>query len=115
MLYEELVRDFAARTLKNLEFVENAVGRHEVYESTQLINSMLGLLIFPVEQYVKKIDEQFGIDLELHDSISKIQTLKYSKRTEDKYQILILMRNAFSHKNIRIKSSNNKDVTSLVL
>ena len=41
--------DFAQRTLKNLEFLEQ--NRGETFEITQLINSLLGILIFLEQDY----------------------------------------------------------------
>lgn len=64
MDYTNVVRDFAQRTRRNLEFVRQAVARNqngeihgdpEVYEVTQLINSMLGLLVFPQQRYFDAI------------------------------------------------------------
>jgi hypothetical protein len=56
MMYEEAIRDFARRTRKNLAVIDqlHAEG-HEVYEVTQLVNSTLGLLVFPQQEYVAQI------------------------------------------------------------
>ena len=56
MMYEEVVLDFALRTRKNLEAIE-ALQRLDagVFEVTQQINSMLGLLVFPQQEYVESI------------------------------------------------------------
>jgi hypothetical protein len=56
--YKNLVRDFAQRTLKNLEFIEVAVKQEpnaQVFEVTQLINSTLGLLVFPQQRFLDNI------------------------------------------------------------
>lgn len=47
-MYGYLHRDFAERTRANLEFIEGAYTRKEpnVYNATQLINSLLGMVIF---------------------------------------------------------------------
>ena len=59
MQYQDLVRDFARRTRTNLEFIRHARNHGEsVYEVTQLVNSMLGLLVFPQQQYVDRIPSQ---------------------------------------------------------
>jgi len=48
--HDEFVIDFAKRTRLNLEAIETAKDNGEdVREFTQLINSLLGLLIFPYE------------------------------------------------------------------
>ncbi|MBA7698739.1 hypothetical protein ES703_107421 [subsurface metagenome] len=62
MMYEEVIRDFAQRTQKNLQAIEYLLkkrkeGREvpEVFETTQLVNSTLGLLVFPQQQFVNDI------------------------------------------------------------
>ena len=63
MNYPEFVRDFAARTQKNLDYIDKASRRKRknpeprVFEVTQLVNSMLGLLIFPQQEYMNRIPE----------------------------------------------------------
>lgn len=53
MMYEELVKDFARRTLDNLVFIERHIDGSDTalppFEVTQLINSLLGLVVFPKE------------------------------------------------------------------
>jgi hypothetical protein len=56
MQYEDLVKDFAARTKVNLELVRAAEkGGQIAYEVTQFINSLLGLLVFPQQEFFDKI------------------------------------------------------------
>ena len=53
---EDVVRDFGERTKRNLCVIEHLREQGcEVYETTQLINSMLGLLVFPREEYLSRI------------------------------------------------------------
>lgn len=50
--YHDVLKDSAKRTQKNLEFIEKTKRDSpfiEVFEVTQLINSLLGLLVFPKE------------------------------------------------------------------
>ena len=52
----DLEDEFIARTQKNLRAIECLKEKGgEVYEVTQLLNSMLGLLIFPKERLFEKI------------------------------------------------------------
>lgn len=56
MEYQHLVRDFAQRTRHNLDVIRACQAQgEEVYEATQLINSMLGLLVLPKEHYYNNI------------------------------------------------------------
>ena len=60
MDYRNLVRDFAQRTRVNLETlrrVQQTQPDQEVYEVTQLINSMLGLLVLPQQWFMRRIPE----------------------------------------------------------
>jgi len=61
MMYEDLVADFAKRTRANLETLRGIQIKNDpklrVFEVTQLINSMLGLLVFPQQRYVDQIPE----------------------------------------------------------
>lgn len=54
----QLIRDFAARTRINLDFIEEQQKKGgNVFEVTQLVNSLLGLLIFPQQTYYEEIPE----------------------------------------------------------
>ncbi len=56
MEYEHLFHDFARRTRHNLALIRQARAEgREAYEVTQLINSMLGLLVLPRERYLQSI------------------------------------------------------------
>ena len=54
MIYQDVIRDFAERTRANLRAIER-LGTEgvEAYETTQLLNSMLGLLVFPREEFIE--------------------------------------------------------------
>lgn len=54
--YVDFGKDFHDRTLKNLKIIEalSVPLRGEVFETTQLINSLLGLLIIPKERFWKE-------------------------------------------------------------
>jgi hypothetical protein len=51
----DLVREFGERTLSNLNFIQDHADRPDVYEVTQLWNSLSGLLVLPYEQEVNEI------------------------------------------------------------
>ena len=48
---EYFIKDFANRTNYNLEYIDSRADKYGPYEVTQLINSLLGLIILPVEEY----------------------------------------------------------------
>ena len=55
-MYNELISDFADRTLRNLDFVQERVrdGEQDLYDVTQLWNSLLGLVVLPLETDKKR-------------------------------------------------------------
>ncbi len=57
MNYQDLITDFAKRTLANLDLVQRAAdeGRPDAYEVTQLWNSLLGLIVAPRERDVRRL------------------------------------------------------------
>lgn len=58
MIYkpDRVVQDFAQRTLDNLTAIRRLRAEGQpVYEVTQLVNSLLGLLVFPKEEFFEVI------------------------------------------------------------
>jgi hypothetical protein len=106
MEYQNLVRDFATRTLKNLEAIEAAVARDseaELYEVTQLINSMLGLLVFPEQKYLNNIPKT-GIE-DLRDRGWPVPKMKGTPpHANDLRDLVRCLRNGISHCNLEFTS-----------
>ena len=102
----ELEDEFIARTQKNLIAIECLKDKGgEVYEVTQLLNSMLGLLIFPRERFYKKIqpkswDEMVeeGWPLPSGDNA----------RVSDLEQLIRNMRNAVAHCNFKVMTEHDE-------
>jgi hypothetical protein len=110
MDYKNLVRDFIQRTRRNLEFIEKAHATDplaEVYEVTQLINSLLGLIVFPNEQYFMHIPETTLKDLtakgwkipDVKGDFSQVKNLR---------EFMRYMRNAIAHSNLEFISDGYK-------
>jgi len=60
---EKFLKDFIERTDVNLEFIRAAHANDEkVFEVTQLINSMLGFIVFPKERLYDLIDKKKPLD-----------------------------------------------------
>lgn len=66
---ENFLDDFAKRTMANLKYIEDKAKSENLFEVTQLINSMLGLIILPVEatNRVDKITDKKIKDLMIED------------------------------------------------
>lgn len=82
---EVFLNEFATRTKANLEYIEKNAEYANLYEVTQLINSLLGLIIIPVEKY--KIEKKpsdntlKNVSLEDYKKINNIiEECKKSKR-----------------------------------
>lgn len=73
-MYGELHKEFARRTRDNLRFIEAAEKRgDEVYIATQLINSLLGMVVFLKEggllDFISTKDFQEKVDCEILDDV----------------------------------------------
>jgi len=113
MMYEDVVADFAKRTRKNLEALERLQNQgEEVFEATQLINSMLGLLVFPREEFVGRIPEKPLTDLKaegwpvprMRPGFSQVPNLK---------ELVRYLRNAISHFNVEFIGDGNNEIRTI--
>lgn len=110
-----LVRSFAARTRINLEFIEKQqqLGQ-DVYEVTQLINSLLGLLIFPQQRFLdaipktplKELEAQGWPEIQITQGQSECQTL---------YDLVRYLRNGVAHCNIRFLADHKGELVGLTI
>ena len=102
----DLEDEFIARTQKNLIAIECLKDIScKVYEVTQLLNSMLGLLIFPKERFFEKIQNKRwdmmvkeGWPLPSGDNA----------RVSDLEQLIRNMRNAVAHCNFKVMTEHDE-------
>ena len=117
MEYSNLVKDFAQRTRQNLELLKTLQRQHpdlEIYEVTQLINSMLGLLVFPQQRYVRNIP-RVPLD-ELARQGWPIPRVKGDyPQVSDLNQLVRYLRNAVAHFNIEFISDNGRQIQGIVV
>ena len=115
MDYQDLVRDFAYRTRKNNEALLNlqkVQPEVEVYEVTQLINSMLGLLVFPQQRFLNHIPR---IPLaELADQGWPVPEVEgdYPQVTDLK-ELVRYLRNAIAHCNLQFLVDERGQINGL--
>ena len=96
----DLGDEFIARTQKNLIAIECLKDIScKVYEVTQLLNSMLGLLIFPKERFFEKIQNKRW-DMMVKEEWP-LPSEDYS-HVSDLKQLITNMRNAVAHCNIEL-------------
>lgn len=100
MMYEDVVADFAHRTRRNLRAIESLQAEGaDVFEATQLINSMLGLLVFPREEFVARIPRIPLSALEAEGW--PVPTMRPGfAAAADLAELVRYLRNAISHFNI---------------
>jgi hypothetical protein len=117
MIYVSLIHDFARRTLANLDALK-LMREHspdvEFYEVTNLINSMLGLLIFPQQAFVKEIPSTPLSELEAQGwPIPRI--IGKFPQVKNLNQLVRFLRNAISHCNVKFKAGSRDEIIGLVV
>jgi hypothetical protein len=117
MNYDDLLRDFARRTRRNLEelrTLQRSNPKAEVYEVTQLVNSMLGLLVFPQQLYINRIPKT-----PLSDLVSKGWAIPEVRgnypQVENLNQLVRYLRNAISHCNLEFLSDGDGNIRGLTV
>ena len=109
---EDLLLDYAHRTKKNLEFIEETVradSDKEVYEVTQLVNSLLGLLVFPFEKMRSQIPNKSLNELKLEGWIVP-EVIGSFPQVKNLYQLIRTLRNAVAHFNIEFFADSNNQI-----
>jgi hypothetical protein len=102
----DLVREFGERTLSNLNFIQQHADRPDVYEITQLWNSLSGLLVLPYEQEVNEIQATLAEAADrgwphLSETFPLAEARSASTDLADQVRRL---RNAVSHYNVKFLS-----------
>jgi HEPN family protein len=109
--YEVTVRHFAHRTRKNLETIEkfSKADPNSYFEVTQLINSAIGLLMFPQQEFFESIPTKSL--KELTKEGWPIPVFEHGEeRTQNLRDLTKKMRNSFAHFNIDFKPDRGKIV-----
>jgi hypothetical protein len=102
----DLEDEFIARTQKNLKAIECLKQKGgEVYEVTQLLNSMLGLLIFPRARFFEKIQDK---SWDLMDKEGWPLPSGDNAHVSNLKQLVRNMRNAVAHFNIELVNDGNE-------
>lgn len=117
MMYEEVIADFAKRTAANLGAIRKIRESDDdtpVYEVTQLVNSTLGLLVFPQQRYMERIPETPLSDLrgtgwpipEVVGSYPQVKDLR---------QLVRMLRNAVTHCNLEFVPGPANEIEGLIV
>ena len=108
---KEFIVDFAKRTRANLEFIENSSDSN-VYEVTQLFNSMLGLLVFPQQSYMDRIPETPLREL-IISGWPTIKVITGKPSYDNLRQLIRMLRNGVSHCNVRFIADDKNQLKGL--
>lgn len=114
---EELLRDFIQRTKQNLIVIEEADFKDPksiVYPTTQLINSLLGLLVFPFEHMGDQIPYKDLQDLEKEGWVIP-KVIGRFEQVKDLRQFIAYLRNSVSHFNIDFNPDANNEIKSIIV
>jgi hypothetical protein len=114
--YENLVSDFAQRTKANLELVDREARRGATgtaFEVTQLVNSMLGLLVFPQQRWFDRIPKTPMS--ELVDAGWPSITVYGEVPGNDLRGLSRYLRNGITHFNIRFLPDTSGRITGLAI
>ena len=106
---DDILLDFARRTKMNLEYIEEKVKsepNNELFEVTQLVNSLLGLLVFPFEKYRRKIPDKSLKQLEEMGWIAP-RIIGSFPQVPNLHTLIRYLRNAVSHFNIKFVADKN--------
>ena len=117
MMYEDIIADFAKRTEANLQTIRRLAreaGATPAFEVTQLVNSMLGLLVFPQQRYIDRIPE-----IPIAELASKgwpiPEVVGDYPQAPNLRQLVRMLRNAIAHCNLKFVPGVGNEIESLTV
>lgn len=117
MMYEDVIADFARRTEANLQTIRllaRAGGATPAFEVTQLVNSMLGLLVFPQQRYLDRIPDTPIADLASNGwPIPKV--MGDYPQVPNLRQLVRMLRNAITHCNLKFEPGVGNEIEALTV
>lgn len=117
MMYEDVIADFAQRTAANLQAIRasrSQEGHEPVYEVTQLVNSMLGLLVFPQQRYVDRIP-QTPLEELVRNGWPVPAVVGDYPQVSDLRELIRMLRNAVAHCNLEFKPGPAGEIQRLIV
>ncbi len=130
MNYQNLVLDFVNRTKANLEIIERLAEKEahlfvknstseieleevEAYEITQLVNSMLGLIVFPQQRYFNHIPQTPLSELERLGWPKPLISGELPSDLKTLKDLMRYIRNSIAHFNIEFQSDDDHRITGI--
>jgi len=113
MEYKRVVRDFAERTRINLAHIERSLSEgEEVYEVTQLVNSLLGLLVIPQQHYFNQIPKTPLHELE-NQGWPRIKVFGDYPPVKDLREQMRYLRNSIAHFNLKFLTNERSEISGI--
>lgn len=116
-MYEDVIADFAKRTEANLQTIRQLAregGAAPAYEVTQLVNSMLGLLVFPQQRYLDRIPETPIADL-ANNGWPIPEVVGDYPQVPNLRQLVRMLRNAVAHCNLEFEPGVGNEIQALTV
>lgn len=116
-MYEDVIADFAKRTEANLQVIRQLAregGVTPAFEVTQLVNSMLGLLVFPQQRYIDRIPKTPITDL-ANNGWPIPEVDGGYPQVPDLQQLVRMLRNAITHCNLKFEPGCGDEIESLTV
>lgn len=109
---DDLISDFAARTLRNLDFVQERVrtGDKSLYDVTQLWNSLLGLIVLPLETDKSRIP---GVPMAELESKGWPRLTANGHHSDSLHNLVKNLRNAVAHANVTFVAGPDRQIGSV--
>ena len=111
MNYDNLVVDFVRRTKANLAYIE-LHRADNLFEFTQLINSLLGIVVLPRERSLKSIPNKDFTSL-INDGWRLPTIHLNTDGIKDLRNLIRVFRNSVAHFNLKIISNTNNQIDGL--
>lgn len=120
MRYEKLVKDFIERTMDNLAAIDELVKaqgkKPTVFETTQLVNSCLGLIVMPKEKHINDIPNRSIQKLKDEGwPIPQLTNSSEQRHDLNLRQLIEYLRNAIAHFHIEFNHGDDNQINGLKL
>lgn len=109
-MYEDIVRDFAVRSVSNLNLIQEATknGNENAFEVTAEVSTLLSLIVFPIEKLYESIPKT-PIEALIAKGWPNIQKYETIRKSLCLREFMKNMRHALAHGNIKAKQSESGD------
>lgn len=129
MKYDNVIYDFIDRTRANLRLIEEHAAKApqsdgkgliegndreaKAFEVTQLVNSLLGLVVFPQQHYREQIPKEPLSKLEAMGWPKPLVKGEFPDDLNNLADLMRYVRNSIAHFNIEFTSSNNQTIDGI--